>query len=73
MNKVYIITWEGRDSESGFWDEYPCYGFGFFLTEESVREKVKQLNKSEPGEYDEQAEETEKYKYLAINKGDENE
>ena len=73
MNKVYLIIWIGRDSDSEIWDSYPCYGFGFFTNENVIRKKVEQLNKSEPGEYDEEAEETERYDYIEITKGNENE
>ena len=66
MQSIYIIVWEGRDSDTEIWDTYPCYGFGFFTNEESARQKAKQLNKEEPGEYDEEAEATEKYMYLEI-------
>lgn len=66
MNKIYIIVWVGRDSDSDVWDEYPEYRFGFFTNEDTVKAKVFSLNKSTPGEFDENAEEAEGYSYREI-------
>ena len=66
MNEIYIIVWTGRDSESGIWDTYPVWRFGYYTNEEIVKEKVKQLNDYMPGEYDPDTEEEEKYDYKTV-------
>lgn len=66
VKSVFIITWTGRDSDSDIWDEYPVYRFGFYTEEARVKEKVAKLNARHPGEYDSDAEETERYDYKEI-------
>lgn len=61
MNDIYIIVWTGRDSESGVWDTYPCYNYGYFTNKDSAQEFADILNKTEPREYDEDANDMETY------------
>lgn len=61
MKEIYIITWTGRDSESGVWDIYPCFNFGYYTTYESAQDKADELNGTEPREYDEDADDVETY------------
>lgn len=61
MTDIYIIVWTGRDSESGVWDTYPCYNYGYFTNKDSAQEFADILNKTEPREYDTDADDMETY------------
>jgi hypothetical protein len=71
MNKIYIIVWTGRDSDTEHWDKYPCLEDGFFTDKEKAQEYADYLNASEEPEYDEYAEEESGYGIVEIlkNKG----
>lgn len=61
MKDIYIIVWTGRDSDSDIWGTYPRYNYGYFISKESAQEFADILNKTEPGEYDSNAYNTEAY------------
>lgn len=61
MNKIYIIVWTGRDSDTGYWGQYPCLEDGFFTNKQKAQEYADYLNASEEPEYDEDAEEKSEY------------
>ena len=61
MKEIYIIMWTGRDSESGVWDTYPCFNYGYFIDYESAQDKADELNRTEPREYDADADDMETY------------
>lgn len=70
MDKIFIILWTGRDVDTGFWDSYPCYTEGFFLSEDEARRWAKKLNNESYFDYDEEAEETPYFSYKQINRND---
>lgn len=59
--ELYVIVWTGRDCESGVWDEYPCFQYGYFTSKLEALQRATDLNNEEPGEYDEDAEEESAY------------
>lgn len=71
VTDIYVITWTGRDAESGVWDVYPVLRFGYFTDADTASIKAQELNKKLPGEYDEDSGEEEKYDYVAIHKAKE--
>ena len=66
MNKIYVISWAGRDSDSGIWATYPVWDYGYFTTKKEAQAFVKQLNIEEPGEYDTEARAKSKYVVIGI-------
>ena len=71
VTDIYIIVWSGRDAESGIWDNYPQLDYGYFTDADTASIKANELNRLYPGEYDEDAEEDEKFDYVAIHKAKE--
>ena len=59
--ELYVIVWTGRDCESGVWDEYPCFQYGYFTSKLEALQRATDLNNEEPGEYDDDAEEESAY------------
>lgn len=68
MNKIYIIVWIGRDSDTEFWGNYPCLEHGFFTNKEKAQKYADYLNASIEPEYDEEAEEKPEYGITEITK-----
>jgi hypothetical protein len=55
MENIFIICWKGRDHDTGIWDVYPCFDIGFYESYETAQNKADELNKTEPQDYDEEA------------------
>lgn len=68
MTQIYLIIWRGRDSDSGVWDDYVCWDYGFFDNHMDCEKVVNELNKTS-GEYDSDAEDYEKYYVKIVKKG----
>ena len=61
MDDIFVICWIGRDSESGVWDTYPCFDYGYYTDYLTAQAKADELNNTEPQEYDEDADDVESY------------
>ena len=61
MKEIFIICWNGRHPDTELWDEYPCLEFGFYTKYENAQAKVDELNKTEPQDYDEEADDIPSY------------
>ena len=68
MKRIYIITWTGRDSDSGVWDTYPCWEHGFFTDITKAEYYANYLNNHEPQEFDDQADEPTGYWFIGVEK-----
>ena len=66
MEEIYVICWTGRDSESGVWDTYPMFDYGYYTDYNSAQAKADELNETEMREYDEDADDVETYVVQAI-------
>ena len=66
MLKIYLIFWSGRN-DCGFWDEYPCLEFGYFMDFNEAEKITKKLNKKEKI-YDEEAGEFQEYYVQQVEK-----
>ena len=67
MDNIFIICYEGRSHDTGLWDMYPCLDLGFYTTYEGAYDKADELNKTEPRDYDEEADDFPLYVVQNIN------